>query len=127
VLAIAEVIIQLALEGAFDHHLGQFPQEAALAGELQPTGAGPLGKLAQQLLISRRQLRLLLVLALRHVSHWCLLHLRSYTVEITVPNDHPNLRGGGSRLSSRGRSPSHPLGWDLCQGSGSSSGCSRSR
>jgi hypothetical protein len=29
-------------------------QQAALAGQLQPPGAGPLGKLAQQLLVGRR-------------------------------------------------------------------------
>ena len=58
VLGIAEVIIQLAFQGALDHHLGQPAQQAALAGQLQPAGPGPLGQLAQQLLIGRRQLRL---------------------------------------------------------------------
>jgi hypothetical protein len=85
VLLITEVVIELALQGALDHHLGQLAQQPALAGELQPARPGPLGKLAQQLLISRGQLRLPLILAGRHISHWCLLHLRSYTVEITVP------------------------------------------
>jgi hypothetical protein len=51
ILLIAEVVIQLALQGAFDHHLGQPAQQPALAGQLQPAGAGPLGKLAQDLLV----------------------------------------------------------------------------
>jgi hypothetical protein len=85
VLAIAEMVIQLAFQGALDHHLGQLAQQAALPGQLQPAGAGPLGKLTQQLLIRRRQPRRLMALARSHVSHWCLLRLWSYTVEITVP------------------------------------------
>jgi hypothetical protein len=72
VLAIAEMIIHLAFQGALDHHLGQPAQQAALAGQLQPAGARPLGKLTQQLLIRRRQLHRLLLLAARHVCHWCL-------------------------------------------------------
>jgi hypothetical protein len=85
VLAVAEVVVQLALQGAPGHHFRQLAQQAALAGQLQPAGAGPLGKLPQYLLIGRRQLRRLLVLAGRHFSHWCLLRLGGYTVEITVP------------------------------------------
>ena len=54
-LAIAEMVIQLTFQGALDHHLGQLPQQPALTGQLQPAGAGPLGKLPQQLLISGRQ------------------------------------------------------------------------
>jgi hypothetical protein len=50
-------------------HSSQLAQQATLAGELQSAGAGPLGKLAQQLLISRRQLRLRLVLVRRLVRH----------------------------------------------------------
>src|SRR5215472_18527080 len=84
VLAIPEVIVELALQGAPVHHLGQLAQQPALPGQLHPAGAGPLGELAQQPLISRGQPGPPLVLALRHVSHWYLLHLRSYT-EITVP------------------------------------------
>ena len=57
VLGITKVIVQLALQGALDHHLRQFPQQPALAGQLQPGRPGPLGELAQQLLVSRRQLR----------------------------------------------------------------------
>ena len=72
VLAIAEMIIHLAFQCALDHHLGQPAQQPALTGQLQPAGAGPLGKLPQQLLISRRQPRRLLALATRHVCHWCL-------------------------------------------------------
>jgi hypothetical protein len=71
-LPIAEVIIQLALQGALDHHLGQLPQQPALTGQLQPAGAGPLGQLPQQLLIGRRQLGTVRALAVRHVCHWCL-------------------------------------------------------
>src|SRR5215831_12191625 len=79
------MVIQLALEGALDDHFRQFPEQAALTGELQPAGPGSFGKLTQQLLSSRRQLRARLALVVRHVSHWCLLRLGSYTVEITVP------------------------------------------
>jgi hypothetical protein len=96
VLRISQVIVQLAFQRALDHHLGQLAQQAALAGQLQPAVPRPLGKLAQQLLISRRQLRRLPVD--RHVSHWCLLHLRSYTVEITVP-----CRQGWARRRCRAR------------------------
>ena len=53
ILLVAEMIVELALEGALDHHLGQPAEQAALAGQLQPAGPGPLGQLAQQLLISR--------------------------------------------------------------------------
>jgi hypothetical protein len=35
-------------------------------------------------LTGRRDLRRLPVLAIHHVSHWCLLRLWSYTFEITV-------------------------------------------
>ena len=86
ILLIAQMIIQLALQGALDDHFRQLPQQAALAGELQPAGPGPLGKLTEQLLISRRQLSAGLALIVRHVNHWCLLRLGSYTVEITVPS-----------------------------------------
>src|SRR5229473_953890 len=83
--AVAEVVIKLAFQCALDHHFRQLSQQAALAGQPQPAGAGPLGKLAQHLLIARGQLHGSLVIVGRHVSHWCLLHLGGYTVEITVP------------------------------------------
>src|SRR5690349_2191898 len=91
-LAITKVIIQLAFQRTLDHHLGQLAQQPALAGQLQPARAGPLGKLPQQLLISGRELRPVLVLATRHVYHWCLLRLWSYTVKITVPQVRPSSR-----------------------------------
>jgi hypothetical protein len=72
VLAIAEVVIELALQGALDHHLGQPPQQAALAGQLQAAGPGPLGQFPQQLLISRRQPRPALIQVSCHICHWCL-------------------------------------------------------
>jgi len=68
-LGIAQVVIQLTFQGALDHHLGQAAQQPALAGQLQPAGAGPLGELTQHLLIGRRQLRAGLVPVLCHVSH----------------------------------------------------------
>jgi len=68
-LAVAEVIVQLAFQRALDDHLGQPAQQAALTGQLQPAGAGPLGKLPQQLLIGRRELRSVLVMAGHHVCH----------------------------------------------------------
>jgi hypothetical protein len=83
-LAVAEVVIQLALQGTLDHHLGQPAQQPALAGQLQPAAAGPLGKLPQQLLIGSRELRSVLVMTARHVCHWCLLRLGSYTVEMAL-------------------------------------------
>src|SRR5689334_25326077 len=79
------MIVEFAFQGALDHHLGQLAQQPALAGQLQPAGAGPLGQLAQHLLIRRRQLSLALPLTGCHVRHWYLLHLGSYTVESTVP------------------------------------------
>ena len=57
-LAVAEMVIQRALH----HHLGQLVEQPARAGLLQPAGAGPLGKLPQQLLIGSRQLRAVLVI-----------------------------------------------------------------
>jgi hypothetical protein len=83
--AIAEVVIELAFQGALDHHFRQLSQQPGLAGQPQPAGAGPLGQLAQHLLISRGQLHRSLAIIGRHVSHGCLLHLEGYTVEITVP------------------------------------------
>src|SRR5690242_11505257 len=83
---------------ALDDHLGQLAQQPALTGQFQPARAGPLGKLPQDLLIGRRQLHRLpaLLLAGRHVSHWCLLRLRSYTDEITVPPQSSVCRDSGS-------------------------------
>jgi hypothetical protein len=69
VLGIAQVVVQLALQGALDHHLGQLAQQPALAGQLQPAGAGPLGELAQHLLIGCGQLRYVPGLAGRHIGH----------------------------------------------------------
>src|SRR5512135_1828724 len=73
VLAVAEVVIEFALQCALYHHFRQLAQQAALAGQLQPARTGPLGELAQQLLIGRRQPRRLLALACPHIRHWCLL------------------------------------------------------
>jgi hypothetical protein len=69
VLAVAEMIVQLAFQRALDDHLGQLAQQPALSGQLQPAGAGPLGELTQQLLIGRPQLGAVLVPILCHVSH----------------------------------------------------------
>jgi hypothetical protein len=69
VLAVAEVVVQLAFQRALDDHFRQPAQQPALAGQLQPAGAGPLGQLAQRLLIGRGQLRCVLVLAGRHIGH----------------------------------------------------------
>src|ERR1700680_4041961 len=55
ILLVAEVIIQLTLQRALDHHLGQLPEQPALAGQLQPARAGALDQLAQQLLIGSRE------------------------------------------------------------------------
>ena len=82
------------------------PQQPALAGQLQPARAGQLGKLAQQLLIGRGQLHGLRALTRRHVSHWCLLRLWSYTVETTVPLGEPSAaRAAVATVSGRRRAP----------------------
>jgi hypothetical protein len=60
-------------------------KQPALASQLQPARLGPLGKLAQQLLISRRQLRPAWSRSSVTSVIWCLLRLGGYTVEITVP------------------------------------------
>src|SRR5215469_16480485 len=36
ILSVAQMVVQLALQGALDHHLGQPAQQPALAGQLQP-------------------------------------------------------------------------------------------
>ncbi len=69
ILLIAQMVVQLALQRALDHHLGELAQQPALTGQLQPTRAGPLGQLPQYLLIGRGQLPRVLLLASRHVSH----------------------------------------------------------
>jgi hypothetical protein len=68
-LAVAEMIIELAFQGALNDHLGQLAEQPSLTGQFQPAGPGPLGQLAQQLLIGRRQLRPGLIPVLRHVTH----------------------------------------------------------
>jgi hypothetical protein len=97
-LAVAEMVIQLALQGALDDHLGQLAQQAALAGQLQPAGPGPLGELAQHLLISRRQLRPSLVPVLCHVSHLVSpssqeLHQQNYSPPALEPGFHGGRAG----------------------------------
>ncbi len=72
-LSAAEMIVHLAFQGALGHHLGQLSQQPALAGQLQPARAGPLGELAQQLLTGSRESRAVLVLLVRHICHGCLL------------------------------------------------------
>jgi hypothetical protein len=66
---VTQVVIQLAFQRALDDHFRQLAGQAALAGQLEPAGAGPLGELPQQLLIGGRQLRLVLAPVRRHVSH----------------------------------------------------------
>ena len=85
VLLVAEVVGDLALQGGLQHPLGQLLQQPALAGQLQPTRTGPVDQLPHQLLISRRQLRSAAALNVRHIRHWCLPFVMSYTVKITVP------------------------------------------
>ena len=83
------MVIELAFQGAFDHHRGQLAQQPALASEVQPADAGPPGELAQQLLAGRRQLGAVLALLVRHVCHWWIHTLRSYTLEFPVPPGFP--------------------------------------
>jgi hypothetical protein len=53
VLAIAEVIGQLTLQGGLQQPLGQLLQQPALPGQLQPAGAGSVRQLLDQLLVQR--------------------------------------------------------------------------
>src|ERR1700677_4404597 len=76
-----------------DHHLGQLAEQPARAGQLQPAAAGPLGKLAQDLLVGRRQLRLVLLRASDTSVTGISSRLRSYVVEIEVPHDQLWLSG----------------------------------
>ena len=88
VLAVAEMIIHLALHRGLDDPLRQPSQQPTLAGQLQALRPRPVRELLHQLLINRvghinrspadRHLSF-------HISHRCLLRLRSYTVEGTVP------------------------------------------
>jgi hypothetical protein len=63
------MVIHLAFQSTLDDHFRQLPQQPALAGQLQPAGAGPLGELPYQLLVSRRQLHICQAPVLCHVSH----------------------------------------------------------
>src|SRR4029077_11043581 len=78
-LAVAEVIVELAIERRFDHHLRQPRQQPTLTGEPQPLGAGPLGQLPHQLVAGHTRLRLRRIqgqgslLIINHISHRCLL------------------------------------------------------
>lgn len=80
VLLIAQVIIQLTLQCAFDHHLGQLAQQATSPVSFSPpvrarsansrstcSSAGDSSAGSWSWLV---------------VSHWCLLRLWSYTVEL---------------------------------------------
>ena len=69
VLAVAEVVIQLAFQAPSMTILVSLPSSPPSPVSRRPARPGPLGKLAQQLLISRRQLRFGLAPVLCHVSH----------------------------------------------------------
>jgi hypothetical protein len=84
VLGVAEMIVELALQRRLDHRLGQPGQQPTLPGQLQPLGAGPIGQLPDQLLIDRIQRILLGRRTRSHISHRCLLQLRSYTNFLTL-------------------------------------------
>ena len=58
ILSVGEMVIQLAFQCTLDHDRGQAAQQPALAGQLQPAGAGPSGQLAQHLLIGDGELSL---------------------------------------------------------------------
>ena len=55
VLVVAEMVGDLALQRGLEHPLGQLLQQPALAGQLQPARAGPLGQPRDQLLVDRVQ------------------------------------------------------------------------
>ena len=50
-LGVSKMVIELAFQRALHDHFRQLAEQAALAAQLQPAGAGPLGKLEQQLLV----------------------------------------------------------------------------
>ena len=87
-LAVTQMIIQLALERGLHHPPGQPGQQPALADQPQTLGPGVISQLSHQLLIHRIQrLNHSVIHANKiiHVSHRCSLHLRSYTDNFTVP------------------------------------------
>lgn len=53
VLLISEVVGDLALQGGFQHALGQLLQQSALAGQLQAPLAGPIDQLPDQLVVQQ--------------------------------------------------------------------------
>jgi hypothetical protein len=75
VAVVAQVIGELTLERGLQQPLGQLLQQPALAGQLQPTRAGPGGKPIDQLLVDRVQHGCLLInlgrLSSRQVRHRC--------------------------------------------------------
>jgi hypothetical protein len=83
VLTVTEMIIHLALQSGLDHHLGQPAQQPTFPRQLETLRPRPINQLPEQLLL-RAFCRLGCHIP-RHNSHRCLSSLRSYTVEITVP------------------------------------------
>src|SRR6185312_12296328 len=79
VLAVAQVIVELALERRFDHHLRQLRQQPTLTGEPQTLGAGLLSQLPHQFVAGNTRLRLRRIqvngrlVIVHHISHRCLL------------------------------------------------------
>src|SRR5205807_699841 len=91
VLAVAEMVVHLALQRRLGDQLGQPSQQPALAGQLQPLGPSPIRQLLDLPVHgSKIHSRLSYLFTSLHISHKCLLHLRSYTAKITVP---ASLRG----------------------------------
>jgi hypothetical protein len=90
VLGVAEVIVELTLQRGLEHRLGQPGQQPTLPGQPQPLRPGSLGQLPDQLLIDRLQRipageRSTSPPPATHISHRCLLQLRSYTNFLRVP------------------------------------------
>src|SRR6476660_2026123 len=56
-LVVARVIVELAVERRFDHHLRQLRQQPTLTREPQPLSAGPLSQLPHQLVADHTRLR----------------------------------------------------------------------
>jgi len=57
VLVIAEVVGDLPIRRLLQQPLGQLLKQAALTGQLQPAGLGPVHELADQLLVQAARYR----------------------------------------------------------------------
>ena len=108
VLAVAEVIVELAVERRFDHHLRQLRQQPTLTGEPQSLGSGAFGQLPHQLIAGHGRLRLRRIQLhnslpiTHHIGHRCLLlsqelHRKNYSPAATFT--HTGFSSGCRRVA----------------------------